>query len=125
MRRTFRRLAALAAVPLIALTGATAAQAASGSSRVGYSVVDSTGTCQINVTFYRNSNNGLYYVQYVLKNLGNGTQGCAAGAYASDDGYVGYITGGAFSTNDDGSRWVQPYVQRVGDSSTTRWGYNR
>ncbi|MFJ9696298.1 hypothetical protein [Kitasatospora sp. NPDC101183] len=122
MRRVIRRIAVLAAVPLIALTGTTAAEAASGQSRASYTVWDTTGTCQITVTFY--PNNG-WYVQYALKNWGNGTQGCVAGAYASDSGYVGTITGGAFSTYDDGSRWVEPYVQLAGNSSTRVWGPNR
>ncbi|MFD9791613.1 hypothetical protein ACFWXK_11760 [Streptomyces sp. NPDC059070] len=123
MRRSiWSRLAVIAAAPLIAFSGATAAQAHAPLNTSAYTVWDTTGTCSIYVHFYYNSH---WFVEYDLTNHSNGTVGCAAGAYTSDLGYVGAITGGGFSTNDDGSRWVQPYVQRVGNSSTTGWGANR
>ncbi|MFD7454623.1 hypothetical protein [Kitasatospora sp. NPDC059827] len=125
MRRAVRRLAVLAVLastPLIALTGATAAEARPTIDTSSYSVYDGTGTCSINVHFYYSSH---WYVQYDLINHGNGTQGCEAGAYTSDQGWVGQITGGSFSTSDDPSRYVRPWVQKVGDSSSFRWGQNR
>ncbi|MEU4118342.1 hypothetical protein AB0F71_28085 [Kitasatospora sp. NPDC028055] len=122
MRRAVRRLAVLAAAPLIALTGATAAQALPTIDTSSYSVTDGTGTCSINVHFYYSSH---WYVQYDLINWGNGTQGCEAGAYTSDQGWVGHITSGSYSTSDDPSRYVRPWVQKVGDPSSFRWGNNR
>ncbi|MFD5462142.1 hypothetical protein ACFWIQ_04825 [Kitasatospora sp. NPDC127059] len=122
MRRTVRRLAVLAAAPLIALTGATAAQARPSIDTSSYTVYDTTGTCSIYVHFYYNAH---WYVEYDLTNWSNGTQGCEAGAYTSDQGWVGQITGGGYSTSDDPSRYVRPWVQKVGDASSFAWGYNR
>ncbi|MFF8771794.1 hypothetical protein [Kitasatospora sp. NPDC015120] len=123
MRRAFwTRIAVLATAPLLALGTAATAEAHSGLDTSGYSVPDGSGTCEIKVHFYYNAR---WYVQYDLINHGNGTQGCAAWAATSDSGTVGYITGGSFSTNDDGSRYVTPWVQLIGNSGTARPGRTR